>query len=76
MENIDNVLLRAKSEAKEKLVEAKAACLGKMPQEPEFPYTEQFVELPSDVTELEQRCYELQTKRDCMDEGDDQVISP
>ncbi|KOB72937.1 putative structural maintenance of chromosomes 5 smc5 [Operophtera brumata] len=74
LENIENCLNRAKSNAKEKLVEAKRCCNNKLPQDPDFPYKEEFDVLPSDVTALVEHCYELQTRMDCMEQGDEQVV--
>ncbi|KAJ8708813.1 hypothetical protein PYW08_010195 [Mythimna loreyi] len=74
LENIENQLTRAKSSAKEKLVEAKKSCNNKLPQDPDFPYKEDFDVLPSDITRLQEHYYELQTKVDFMDQGDEQVI--
>ncbi|KAM3956376.1 structural maintenance of chromosomes 5 [Aphomia sociella] len=74
LENIVNVLNRAKSTAKEKLIEAKRSCANKLPHEDDFPYKKEFEELPSDLNSLQERCYEMQTRIDCMDKGDEQVI--
>jgi hypothetical protein len=73
LENIENILTRSKSSAKEKLVEAKRSCNNKLPQDPDFPYKEDFDVLPSDVSSLQEHCYELQTRIECMDKGDEQV---
>ncbi|XP_052749522.1 structural maintenance of chromosomes protein 5 [Galleria mellonella] len=74
LENIENVLTRAKSTAKEKLLEAKRGCANKLPHEADFPYKKEFDELPSDLNKLQEYCYEMQTRMDCMDKGDEQVI--
>ncbi|KAJ8708457.1 hypothetical protein PYW07_010582 [Mythimna separata] len=74
LENIENQLTRAKSSAKEKLIEAKRSCNNKLPQDPDFPYREDFDVLPSDITRLQEHYYELQTRVDFMDQGDEQVI--
>ncbi|RVE43678.1 hypothetical protein evm_011677 [Chilo suppressalis] len=74
LENIENHLTRAKSTAKQKLLEAKRSCDDKLPQDPGFPYREDFQVLPSDINALQEHCYELQTRIDCMDKGDEQVI--
>ncbi|CAB3225786.1 unnamed protein product [Arctia plantaginis] len=74
LQNIEALLVRAKSAAKEKLIEAKRSSDNKLPGEEGFPYSEQFELLPNDVTALQERCYELQTSIDCMDHGDDNVI--
>ncbi|CAG9792336.1 unnamed protein product [Diatraea saccharalis] len=74
LENIENYLNRAKTNAKEKLTEAKRCCDNKLPQEPGFPYKEDFDVLPCDINALQEHCYELQTRIDCMDKGDEQVI--
>ncbi|XP_047036905.1 structural maintenance of chromosomes protein 5 [Helicoverpa zea] len=74
LENIENQLTRAKSNAKEKLLEAKRSCNNKLPDDDDFPYKEDFDVLPADITRLQEHCYELQTRVDCMDQGDEQVI--
>ncbi|XP_038218178.1 structural maintenance of chromosomes protein 5 [Zerene cesonia] len=74
LENIENLLTRAKSNAKEKLLEAKRSCNNKLPQDADFPYKQQFDELPSDLTRLQEHCFELQTRIECMDSGDEQII--
>uniref|UniRef100_A0A2A4IY75 Structural maintenance of chromosomes protein 5 n=1 Tax=Heliothis virescens TaxID=7102 RepID=A0A2A4IY75_HELVI len=74
LENIENQLIRSKSNAKEKLVEAKRSCNNKLPDDEGFPYKEDFEVLPADITRLQEHCYELQTRVDCMDQGDEQVI--
>ncbi|XP_075985981.1 structural maintenance of chromosomes 5 [Anticarsia gemmatalis] len=74
LENIENLLTRAKSNAKEKLLEAKRNSNNKLPQDPDFPYKDEFDTLPSDINSLQEHCYELQTRMDCMDQGDEQVI--
>ncbi|XP_026316066.1 structural maintenance of chromosomes protein 5 [Hyposmocoma kahamanoa] len=74
LENIDALLSRARSNAKEKLIEAKRSCNNKLPQDPDFPYKVDFDKLPTDVNRLQEYCYELQTRIDCMDKGDEQII--
>ncbi|XP_059044838.1 structural maintenance of chromosomes protein 5 [Achroia grisella] len=74
LENIENTLARAKSTAKEKLVEAKRSCANKLPHEADFPYKKEFDKLPSDLNSLQEHCYEMQTRMDCMDKGDEQII--
>ncbi|CAD0205738.1 unnamed protein product [Chrysodeixis includens] len=74
LENIDTLLKRVKSNAKEKLLEAKKSCNNKLPQDPDFPYKEDFNVIPSDINRLQEHCFELQTRRDCMQQGDEQVI--
>ncbi|KAJ0171701.1 hypothetical protein K1T71_012464 [Dendrolimus kikuchii] len=74
LENIENILTRARSTAKEKLTEARKSCANKLPQDADFPYKEDFDVLPSDLSSLQQHCYELQTRMACMDVGDEQVI--
>ncbi|KAL0860346.1 hypothetical protein ABMA27_009749 [Loxostege sticticalis] len=74
LENIESHLTRAKSNAKEKLLEAKRSCDNKLPQDPDFPHKEDFEVLPSDVNSLQEHMFELQTRIDCMDQGDEQVI--
>ncbi|XP_037299568.1 structural maintenance of chromosomes protein 5 isoform X2 [Manduca sexta] len=74
LENIDNTLTRAMNSAKEKLTEAKRSCNNKLPQNPDFPYKKEFESLPSTLNGLQEHCYELQTRRDCMENGDEQVI--
>ncbi|KAF9822463.1 hypothetical protein SFRURICE_006546 [Spodoptera frugiperda] len=74
LENIENQLTRAKSDAKEKLQDAKKSCNNKLPEDKDFPYKQEFADLPSDLAKLQEHCYELQTKVDFMDKGDEQVI--
>ncbi|XP_028161618.1 structural maintenance of chromosomes protein 5 [Ostrinia furnacalis] len=74
LENIESCLARAKSNAKEKLLEAKRSCDNKLPQDPDFPHKDDFDVLPSDVNSLQEHMFELQTRIDCMDQGDEQVI--
>ncbi|KAI5632265.1 AAA domain-containing protein [Phthorimaea operculella] len=74
LENIEGLLNRAKSNAKEKLIEAKRSCNNKLPQDPDFPYKTDFDTLPSDIDRLQAHCIELQTRIDCMDKGDENVI--
>ncbi|KAL4709644.1 hypothetical protein ACJJTC_007375 [Scirpophaga incertulas] len=74
VQNIESALTRAKSNAKEKLLEAKRSCNNKLPQDPDFPHREDFDVLPSDLSRLQEHCYELQTRIDCMDKGDERVI--
>lgn len=74
LENIENQLTRAKSDAKEKLQDAKKSCNNKLPEDKDFPYKKEFADLPSDLAKLQEHCYELQTKVDFMDKGDEQVI--
>ncbi|KAG7296676.1 hypothetical protein JYU34_020532 [Plutella xylostella] len=74
LENIENLLTRAKSTAKEKLLEAKQSCNNKLPQDPSFPYKEEFEALPTTMAALMEHSGELQTRIHCMDKGDDQVI--
>lgn len=73
LENIENLLTRAKSTAKEKLLEAKQSCNNKLPQDPSFPYKEEFEALPTTMAALMEHSGELQTRIDIMDKGDDQV---
>ncbi|CAG5030880.1 unnamed protein product, partial [Parnassius apollo] len=74
LENIENMLTRTIKSAKEKLTEAKRSCNNKLPQDPDFPYKENFETLPSDISSLQNHCYELQTRIDCMEKGDEQVL--
>ncbi|VVC93913.1 unnamed protein product [Leptidea sinapis] len=74
LENIENLLTRAKSNAKEKLLEAKRTCNNKLPQDPDFPYKDEFNDLPSDLRQLQELCIELQTRIDCMGANDDQIV--
>ncbi|XP_022837400.1 structural maintenance of chromosomes protein 5 [Spodoptera litura] len=74
LDNIENQLTRAKSDAKEKLLEAKKSCNNKLPEDKDFPYKREFADLPSELSRLQEHCYELQTKVDFMDKGDEQVI--
>ncbi|CAG9122331.1 unnamed protein product [Plutella xylostella] len=74
LENIENLLTRAKSTAKEKLLEAKQSCNNKLPQDPSFPYKEEFEALPTTMAALMEHSGELQTRIHFMDKGDDQVI--
>ncbi|XP_041971586.1 structural maintenance of chromosomes protein 5 [Aricia agestis] len=74
LENIENLLTRAKSNAKEKLLEAKRCCDNKLPHDPQFPYREQFDKLPAELAQLQQHCIELQTRIECMDPADDRAV--
>ncbi|CAH2057808.1 unnamed protein product, partial [Iphiclides podalirius] len=74
LENIENSLTRAKSDAKEKLNEAKRSCDNKLPQDPGFPHKEDFDALPNDIISLTEHTYELQSRIDCMETGDERVI--
>ncbi|XP_053620160.1 structural maintenance of chromosomes protein 5 [Plodia interpunctella] len=74
LDNITALHTRAKSAASEKLQQAKKSCNGKLPQDADFPYREDFDVLPSELTRLQEHCFELQTRVDCMDKGDEQVI--
>ncbi|XP_060807811.1 structural maintenance of chromosomes protein 5 [Amyelois transitella] len=74
LENITALHTRAKAAASEKLHEAKKSCNGKLPHEADFPYKEDFEVLPSELNRLQEHCYELQTRVECMDRQDEQVI--
>ncbi|KPJ18495.1 Structural maintenance of chromosomes protein 5 [Papilio machaon] len=74
LENIENQLIRVKTKAKEKLNEAKRSCNNKLPNDPDFPHTEDFAVLPSEINELMTHCFELQARVNCMDEGDERAI--
>ncbi|CAK1547618.1 unnamed protein product [Leptosia nina] len=74
LENIQKKLTRAISDAKEKLMEAKRSCNNKLPNDPDFPYTKDFEKLPSDLSSLQAHCCDLQTRIECMDTNDVQVL--
>ncbi|XP_068624115.1 structural maintenance of chromosomes protein 5 [Battus philenor] len=74
LEKVENALVHAKTNAKEKLSEAKKSCNNKLPQDPDFPYKQEFETLPSDINSVMEHCFELQTRIDCMEKGDDRII--
>ncbi|XP_047519658.1 structural maintenance of chromosomes protein 5 isoform X2 [Pieris napi] len=74
LENIQNCLTCAVSKAKEKLSAAKRSCNNKLPTDSDFPYKDDFEKLPSDLTALQEHCFDLQTRIDCMDTSDEQVL--
>ncbi|XP_061704985.1 structural maintenance of chromosomes protein 5 [Cydia pomonella] len=75
LEDMEARYKQTNMKAHAKLKEAKKACSSEfLPQHPSFPFKEQFSELPAELDRLQEHCYELQTRMDCMDKGDEQVI--
>ncbi|CAG9568534.1 unnamed protein product [Danaus chrysippus] len=74
LENVKNDLERATTEANQKLEQARFSCGGKNINERDFPYKNEFNELPSDREELEVYKNERLAKISLMNQGDNQVL--
>lgn len=74
LQNLENALAKAHKEAKNNLEEAKRNCNNKLPQDPGFPYKNEFKSLPSTMAELEECCSDLQTALLCMPPETEAVI--
>lgn len=74
LENVNNDMKRARTRAKEKLEQAKSSCGDKMINADDFPYADEFNDLPSDREQLQMYRSERMAKVSLMDKGDNQVI--
>ncbi|XP_061384742.1 structural maintenance of chromosomes protein 5 [Danaus plexippus] len=74
LENVNNDMKRARTRAKEKLEQAKSSCGDKMINADDFPYADEFNDLPSDREQLQMYRSERMAKVSLMDKGDNQVL--
>ncbi len=72
LDKIQNTFDQTKQKCKSKRSDAKALTNNLTPNDPKFPYTKKFLQLPDDLEELQAKIDELQGRIDCIqgvDEG-------